>query len=239
MITVNQYPFPVQDGSIYLTPRTLYLSEAAPSKNVSLQVSPETSRWLQTGGNTANATCNASSGAGNASLTFTAGSSYGNTYYKFANLNTMEYDSIKVCNLHLEVPSSVEIGGQEGTTDFTDLKALGGDQKWVVKSVSDSWMVVTNVDGVLRIKAEAGPDEQRRTGSIIIAHANDPNYTKTITVTQLDHIIITIPEFEFLVFKYDWTGTGGQDLDTATEFMNTGLTKVDSRPLGMGCMVEQ
>lgn len=234
MITVNQYPFPVQDGSIYLTPRTLYLSEAAPSKNVSLQVSPETSRWLQTGGNTANATCNASSGAGNASLTFTAGSSYGNTYYKFANLNTMEYDSIKVCNLHLEVPSSVEIGGQEGTTDFTDLKALGGDQKWVVKSVSDSWMVVTNVDGVLRIKAEAGPDEQRRTGSIIIAHANDPNYTKTITVTQLDHIIITIPEFEFLVFKYDWTGTGGQDLDTATEFMNTGLTKVDSRPLGFG-----
>lgn len=234
MITVNQAPYPVQDGSISLTPRAIYLSETYPTKSVALAVTPETSRWLQTNSTSAYATCSASSGTGNASLTFTAGTTYGNTYYKFANLSTMEYDSVKVCNLHLEVPASIEIGGQEATTDFSDLKALGGDAKWVVKSVSDSWMTVTNVNGVLRIKAEAGPDEQKRYGTIIIAHANDENYTKTIAVTQLDHIIITIPEFEFLVIKYDWTGTNGKDLDTATEFMNTGLTNVDSRPLGYG-----
>ncbi len=234
MITVNQAPYPVQDGSISLTPRAIYLSETYPTKSVALAVTPETSRWLQTSSTTAYATCSASGGTGNASLTFTAGTTYGNTYYKFANLSTMEYDSVKVCNLHLEVPASIEIGGQEATTDFLDLKASGGDAKWVVKSVSDSWMVVTNVDGVLRIKAEAGPDEQKRYGTIVIAHANDESYTKTIAVTQLDHIIITIPEFEFLVIKYDWTGTNGQDLDTATEFINTGLTNVDSRPLGYG-----
>ncbi len=241
VITVTQAPRPVTTGSISLNPRRLLLSEATQSREASLTVTPTDSRWLMMGvvGNSAVATCSPTSGTGNgipATLTFTNGTSYGNTYYKFANLNTMEYDSIEVCNLHLEAPSAIEIGGQGGTTDFADdlIKALGGDANWNVVNTSGTWLTATNVGGVLRVTATEGPDEQERTGTIAIAHVNDPNYIKTIQVKQLDHIIITIPEFDYLLFRYDWTGTGGKDLDTATEFTNTGLANVDNRPLGYG-----
>lgn len=241
VITVIQALSPVTDGSISLTPRRLFLPEKP--RNALLTLTPTNSRWLMVGvrGDASVATCNPTSGAGSGTsttLTFTNGTSYSNTYYKFANLNTMKYDSIQVCNLYLSVPSSaIEIGGQGGTTDFTDIiSALGGDADWKVKSTSDSWLIATKVNGVLKVTATEGPLGQERTGTITIAHvnanANDVDYTKIINVTQRIHI--KIPDFDYLLLRYDWTGTGGTDLDMATEFTNTNLNNVDNKPLGYG-----
>ncbi len=238
VITVIQALSPVTDGSISLTPRRLFLPEKP--RNALLTLTPTNSRWLMVGvrGDASVATCNPTSGAGSGTsttLTFTNGTSYGNTYYKFANLNTMKYDSIQVCNLYLSVPSSIEISGQ-GETISADISALGGDADWKVKSTSGSWLTATKVNGVLSVTATEGPLGQERTGTITIAHvnanANDVDYTKIINVTQRIHI--KIPDFDYLLLRYDWTGTGGTDLDMATEFTNTNLKNVDDRPLGYG-----
>lgn len=56
----------------------------------------------------------------------------------------------------------------------------------------------------------------------------------SIQVTYRSSTPIEIPACDYLLFRYDWTGTGGTDLDIATEFTNTGLDNVDNRPLGYG-----
>jgi len=230
VITVTQAPVPVVTNAIKLSPPILYLSEIAPTKSVSLTVNPAASPWRQIEGNTSVATCSQQSGTGNMSISFTQGTVYENSYFKFANLNAMEYDSVKVCNLKLEVPSVIEIGGQAGTTTNDEVVAKGGDADWVITNVSGAWMVVTKEDGKLKIVAEAGPDEQKRYGSITVAHINDASYTKVIPVTQMDHIIVEIEDFNFLAFRY-WF-TSGRDLDTAFEFTGNGLPAIDDKPVG-------
>lgn len=233
IITVTQAPIPVTKGSILLSPRILNLPEKL--QTARLTISPPTSSWFmmtEVVGSSI-ATCTPTSGKGDGILTFTnSTSSYGNAYYKFANLGTMEYDSIQVCNLYLDVPPSssslpIEIS-DKGTTNF-DVKAFGGNGKWRVQE-DLSWLTATNVgDSILSVTTTSTPSGTSRTGTITIVHDSYPSYTKQITVKQLNHIIIY--DFDYLLLRYDWSG-GGKDLDTATEFISTGLINVDNRALG-------
>lgn len=237
-ITVTQASSPTT-GSIKLQQRgPIYLWKDAPlyKREVGLEIVNNTyppSPWLMTEGDRAVATCDPDRGEGAYwyKLTFTSGTSYGGTQFKFTNLNTMEYDSIQVYNLHLEVPSVIDdIDGKGGISRYTNLKAYGGNAEWDVKSC-DWWLTAKNENGTLVINANKGNDgQQERNGFITICHVNDRDYTKTIQVKQ--GVYFVIYDFDYLVLKYNWSGTSGKDLDTATEFISTGLQYVDNRALG-------
>ncbi|MDR2955394.1 MAG: hypothetical protein LBV43_09960 [Prevotella sp.] len=235
VITVKQAPNPVTTNSITITPRVLYLSEVAVTKHASINLQPTSSSWLKIGGDASMATCSPESGTGNSSVTFTSGSAYGNTYYKFANLNSMEYDSIQICNLNLIVPDEeLNIPGDGG--NFTEyVTALGGDANWVVKSKSDWITSAANIGGELHFTIGTEPNEADRNGSIFVAHINDPNYTKEIKISQSAKYV-KFEDFDYLLITYDWTNSTGRDMDTATEFINTGISSVDRHPVGWGSL---
>lgn len=230
VITINQRAIPVTDGSISLAPRLLYLSEIATTAKGTLSVTPSNAPWLQLKGNSNVASSSASSGSGNKALEFKRGTTYENTYYQYANLSTLEYDSIKICNLFLSVSSEVVgVPGDGGTFTETDLSAYGGDAKWVVRSKSDWITAADNVNGELKYTVKAEPNELDRSGIITIAHINDPNYTKDIHINQSAKYI-RFPDYDYLVVRFLFAK--GVDLDTATELVNTGVTGLEKLPVG-------
>lgn len=230
-ITVNQVPEAVSSGSISLSPRAIYLSEVATTKTVGLTVSSSEAPWMLLSGNQSIATCNASSGTGSSTLTFTHGSTYGNSYFKFLDKETMEYDSVKVCNLYLNITSETLLVPSAGGSYTEPVTVSGGDASWYVKS-SPSWITsVRNSSGELAFTVTAKSDETERTGSIVIAHVNDPNYTKTLNIAQSPNYI-RFADFDYLLITYDWSNSTGRDLDTGTEFMGTNISSIDSQPVG-------
>lgn len=230
VITVKQQVEPVSEGSVAIAPRALYLSEVSPMLKAKLSLTPTIASWMQLEGDATIATCNLENGTGESSLEFKRGQTIGNTYYKFANLNTLEYDSIKVCNISLSV-SSEEVGvpGEGGSFVESDIKALGGDAKWVVKSKPDWVTSAENIDGNLSYKVAAEPNELDRDGIITIAHINDENYTKEIHLKQSAKYV-RFPDYDYLVVRFLFIK--GRDLDTATEVNNTSIIGLDKKPVG-------
>lgn len=235
VITVNQTPI-ITTGSITLNPQTIYISESPTFKDVTLTVDPTTSSWMKIDGDASIASCNYTTGTGNQTLRFTRGGTYDNTIYKFLNKSTLEYDEVKVCNLRLSVTGEeIGIPGDGGAFTESDLAAYGGDANWVVKSKSNWITSASNIGGELHFTAGAEPNELDRTGSIIIAHVNDLNYTKEIKINQSAKYV-RFPEFDYLVIRYLWgakpSGVSGWDVDTATELTSTSVTGLDQKPVG-------
>lgn len=236
VITVNQTPV-ITTGSITLNPKIVYISETSTYKDVALTVNPTSSQWMKIEGDASIASCNTTTGTGNQMLRFNRGGTFDNTTYKFLNKNTMEYDEVKVCNLLLTVTSE-EIGvpGDGGSFTESDLAAYGGSAEWVVKSKSDWITSASNIGGELHFTAAAEPSEQDRTGFIVIAHANDLNYTKEIKINQSAKYI-RFPEFDYLVVRYrvGTNPTGGTwDMDSGTFFQETGISELDHKGVGYG-----
>ncbi|WP_165043586.1 DUF4906 domain-containing protein [Dysgonomonas sp. ZJ709] len=232
-ITVNQAPTLVTDGSIKLDPKIIYISESPTFKDVALTVNPTTSLWTKIEGDVSVASCNFTTGTGNKTLRFTRGSTYANTTYKFVNNGTLEYDEVKVCNLNLtsslvtlEVPNE-GLSGDEG-----GIVALGGDADWRVKSKS-SWITKAQYEGgkLVYVIPAAEPNQPDREGEIIIYHINDVNLTRTIIVKQSARYV-NFANFDYLLVTYDWTGSSGVDMDTASEFRGTSMPSVDGKPTG-------
>jgi hypothetical protein len=231
VITVNQAPEPVISGSVALAPRAVYLSEVAQAKNADLDISPSSANWLMIAGNQSVASCIPSSGTGSTQLSFARGASYGNTYFKFANLATMEYDSVKVCHLYLSITSETLAVPGSGGSYTEPVTVLGGDVNWYIKSKPDWVTPATNSNGQLAFTVTPEPNEQERSGSIVIAHVNDPTYTKVLNISQSPNYI-RFADFDYLLISYDWSNSTGKDLDTGTEFRGTGVSKIDSQPVG-------
>ena len=235
VITVNQTPA-VTTGSITLNPKTIYISESPTFKDVALMVDPTTSSWMKIDGDASIASCNYITGTGNQTLRFTRGGTYANTIYKFLNKSTLEYDEVKVCNLNLIIPVDIVAASTGGTVTNTDVLALGGDANWVVDSKS-SWITsAINNGGDLMFTAEAETSYIDREGFIVVRHINDANFKKTIKIIQSAKII-PIPPFDYLCVYYTWDSAAGRDLDTRTEFINTGINvggSIDGCAVGYG-----
>ncbi len=235
VITVNQTPI-ITTGSITLNPKTIYISESPTFKDVALTVDPTASSWIKIDGDASIASCNYTTGTGNQTLRFTRGGTYDNTIYKFLNKSTLEYDEVKVCNLNMITPVDIVVASTGGTVTNTDVSALGGDANWVVDSKS-SWITsAINNGGDLTFTAEAETSYIDREGFIIVRHINDINFKKTIKVIQSAKII-PIPPFDYLCVYYTWDSAAGNDLDTRTEFINTGINvggSIDGCAVGYG-----
>ena len=80
------------------------------------------------------------------------------------------------------------------------------------------------------LTAGANPYTEERTAKIIVRSGSQ---TKTVSITQeAGGQVVTIPEFDYLVLRYSWSDEDGTDFDTATGFVNTGLSGVDGYYVG-------
>lgn len=83
---------------------------------------------------------------------------------------------------------------------------------------------------VVKLTASPNPDPEERTAQL---NVHSGGQVKTVNITQeAGQQVVVIPEFDFLVLRYSWEASDGTDFDTATGFVNTGLSDVDNRYVG-------
>lgn len=166
-----------------------------------------------------------SGGPGVSTINFTRkGDEYhGDELCVIRNMESLEELHLAISSLYFTDPGVIEFGGNGGS-QVLPIDCYGG-QAYLLGSTSTPWLTVSNdVDKNIVVDALAAPDEAGdRTGSVTVRHVDDPDYTMDIEILQKENIIVTIPEFEYLTYRYYWTSADGRDLDTATEFTNTGL----------------
>lgn len=162
---------------------------------------------------------------------------HGDEICTIRNINTLEEIQVKLSSLFMTAPESMEFGGNGGT-QIMPVECYGG-QAFVNPSTTTDFITVGLTPAKeVKVTIPASPIEATRRGSVTISHVDDPDYRINVPVIQKENIIVTIPEFEYLTYRYFWTSADGRDLDTGTELINTGLTdrssgqSVDNAPVG-------
>lgn len=232
---------PLLSKSIIISQSRIFLSPVNPIKAAILTTEPMKQEWYAVPNTTTCASLNIAKETTSSTLTFTAGSTPGNTTYTFGLDNSTKTTDIEVCNLDLTLGrTELKVAGDVQTDYSTQtVSAIGGDNNWFVKSYTTTSGKITwvnppvNQDGklvfTLGALATSGVFEE----TITVAHVNDPDYTKTIVVKQSKDYIM-LPVFDYLVIRYQDNNIAGlsRDVDTATEITGTGNPQVDRKPLG-------
>lgn len=216
------------------------LSPASPTKSVQVRLHNQNNVWLFLTPENDKVTIGPREGFGDAEVTLERKTStndlsaYGNTTLRLFNQATFDIDNLEVSNLWFDGPESIHIGNPVDHTDTivynNEIVAMGGSERFTV-TAKPNWITeaVVEPDGRLRLKALRDPNEEARSGQITIAHADDPNYTKSITVAQ--DVIVRIPEFDYLQLRLHWKM--GEDMDIAVQFVDNGWNR-DELPIGWG-----
>lgn len=85
--------------------------------------------------------------------------------------------------------------------------------------------------GNVSVTVGENPTNEERTGSFIVQKTIGGRRA-VVTVKQAAGHVVLIPEFDYLVLRYGWAATSGSDFDTATGFVDTGLSDVDGKLVG-------
>ena len=176
-----------------------------------------------------------SGGAGIFNTTITA-NRFGNYTYIYKNLYTLEEVELTVMYCVIIVPNNILDMDGMGDTRTVTVTSYGGDEDFTISNVP-SWLTVTKLSKTqIRITASENDSGSFRTATIRLTHTTDTRVSTTITVNQERNIVITIPDFNYLTFRYYWSEEDGRDLDTATVLVNTGLVEngitIDDQPVG-------
>lgn len=205
----------------------IFLSEVSPTATANLTVYPAKSPWTETKDPLNICTMSITE---NGVATFTRNPDvFGDRKYTFSLNDTDKSASITVHHLNLQIDKSMIMLGENGEISTSAVKAEGGRAKWFVKEFTTdtfNWAITPeNIDGKLHFKlGKAKQLVGSVTGSITIAHVDDPNYTKTLTIEQ-NKDYVALPAFDYLVIRYNYKKKAGDndvDLDTATEINGTG-----------------
>ena len=234
VIKVTQQP--IENGDISIDRSIVIVSPANLTKSIEVVSS---ARWKILSPLT-KVTANITEGtSGTSTLSFTR---KGNTYHGdeicvIRNMETLEEVEIDISNLYFTDLDIIEFG-KNGGSQILPIESYGG-RAYVRATTTTPWITVSNDSNKdLKVDVPVGPDEEGdRYGSILVHHIDDIQYTKSIKIKQKENIIVTIPEFDYLTFRYYWTSDDGRDLDTATELINTGLRdqygrSIDNMPVG-------
>jgi hypothetical protein len=100
-----------------------------------------------------------------------------------------------------------------GNTSEYEIPVKGGMGKFVIVSHSPWFTATVASNGKLHLTADQSPGQALRTGTITIAHANDPTYQVTLNIKQ---DINSLPPFDYLAINF--ASAAGLDLDIAVEF---------------------
>lgn len=230
-IAVNQRP---DRGTIKLSPSRVILSPVHPSRNDVFVDCRNEWTWQLLPSD--KVTPSPSAGSGKKSVTLTRKdsendlSAYGNEFYTVRNTHTLDTSRIELCNLFIDAPDEIFVGNPVVAMDTTvyndEIMALGASEKFTVVSTPDWMTAVVEPDGRFKIQAQRDPDEEGRTGAMVLAHADDPDYQITVNVVQ--DVIVRIPEFDYFTLKFTWRNN---DVDIVVELADNGAV-FDKRPVG-------
>ena len=201
---------------------SLWLSPTTGNSARQIQVTSN-GPWTLDGSQPANATVSPTSGpAGTTTLTITRSeTTFGLSNFKIKNTVTGETLTVTVDNYYI-VPEDIAISNQNATnTETYTIDVFGGDESFTIVSVSPWITAVKLPTGELQLTVAQSPDGEERTGTITIAHSNDPTYQVTWSVLQTLDIL---PAFSFLTIRFTWKNDAGEDVDIAVEFMNNFMT---------------
>lgn len=230
-----------KSNSLRISTTELNLSEIKSSASASVILSkPNLTYTIEELGNTASSIVEKN---GN-DLTFKiSGTNYGNKSYRFKLDNSSKFDETKVNHIHLTINKDLyKVGENDLAIESAGaIIAEGGDASWYVKSFDReafNWLIEPfNNNGKLKFQLGTAKAEGNNYGKIVVAHINDPNYTKEITIMQ-NKDIIQLPEFDYMVIQYKYdilnkpSNVTRVDLDTATEITGTNIQTIDNYPLG-------
>lgn len=132
--------------------------------------------------------------------------------------------------------NNLELNPEGDDNKTVTVNSYGGDEDFSIVSYP-SWLTVTKLSkSQIRIVAGENDTQNNRTGAITVRHTTDARVTTTIKVSQERNIVISIPDFNYLTFRYYWDEADGRDLDTATVLVNTGLiengVEIDDKAVG-------
>ena len=128
-------------------------------------------------------------------------------YVSIDNYNIDEDDEF-------DIPNNLLIGNAGEFEVFVD----GGSEAFTIVSHSPWFTASITPAGKLLLTAPQTPDLEHRSGTITLAHADDPDYRVTFVVDQDLHT--NIPPFKFFVMKFTWEKS---DIDIAVEFAGNSL----------------
>lgn len=182
-----------------------------------------------------------SAGPGIFNTTITA-NRYGNRTLIYRNNYTLEEVELTVMYCVIVIPNDNLELNPEGDTRTISIMAQGGNEDYTISSNIPSWLTVSKLsNSQIRIVATENDTKLYRNATITLRHITDTRVTATISISQEPNFIITIPDFNYLTFRYYWTEADGRDLDTATVLINTGLVEtnvsgetvtIDDKPVG-------
>ncbi len=247
---VYQIKTDVDYGTISASPSVIYLSPTHPLQAVTVA---STHAWSFVESCGVAGASSTEGGIGSTSITFTRKTSpidytvYGNNIVTLKTTGeNPKYSTIKVANLHIDVPDTLYIGNPVGADTIVyipDLVPFGGDSRLVVESYTGSWiqsMVFDPVSGKIKAKVSHNNTNTDRPGSITVYHENDPTYKVTVPILQNEFIYV--PEFKYFVVDIQWCNRPSLDVDIAFMFENNGFVvdgvtrypPFEHMPLGYG-----
>lgn len=215
--------------TISASPAVLYISEHTPRISATLTTKPVGLPWEVTMSNVINSSSYVFTKTDRMyTLNFHRDQlTAGNKTYTFKLKHSDKSVSIEVRHIKLSAKEIIKVGEDAIIESSSLINAEGGDESWFVKEYTASTFNWTkrpeNKNGSLSFSIGKAKREGVVEGSITIAHINDPSYTKVIKIQQNKDYVV-LPEFDYLVIQYKYGGNGGTvDLDTATEFVGTGI----------------
>lgn len=236
-------------GSITVNPDLVTLTRIVKSKDVEIYSQHD---WKMTQASD-KATClNANEGgAGSTIAKFERNTNYGNGTYKYQNTYTQEVVDVNIQNLILS-NTGIDISGgmatptaegvnvaAEGCHIKLALRVAGGAGTYTVESdiSHPDFISYTANTNSFNINVTESDIEEIKTATFTLTHTTSSDEKIVFKVTQEKANVIKIPDFNYLVYRYEWTEADGQDLDTATELVNTGLkddsgTSIDGLAVG-------
>jgi hypothetical protein len=201
-------------------------------------------------------TLSPATGPGTRSVTFTRKmpasatdrSVYGDERVVVSSPGTLDTLSINVHSLYLDLAEDLysidnPLKNADTTVVFKGALAAYGGARAVNAVTKPSWVkgVSTSTAGDLAITVVRDPDEERRAGTVTVAHASDPDYRASFVVVQ--EMVVRIPKFNYFVIRFDWSKCIPEDpnrkldIDVAVRFFgNTGASgqvmPYDNKPVG-------
>ena len=110
------------------------------------------------------------------------------------------------------------------------------DSTWVTASIAEDVCVTGNSISVT-VSPYEGKKQRTKKITFTQCEVGDDEKQPIPTTTeyhivQMPPDVIIIPPSDYMVFRYFWEAEAGRDLDTATEYLNTGIENVDNQPVG-------
>ena len=238
---------PGKTFELALSTGQLFLWENSPTGEVTLTAKKDGLAWEKSvEGDVGSSTFKSVTNGKVSTLSFTRSETvFGDEIYTFRLVDKPEvFTQLKVSNLNLVLSKPiirVGSGSVDGAINSSSIVTAygGGSANWEVFDYDRNAFNWTkepkNVNGHLQFELGVAKATGVVRGNIQVRHLDQPEIVRTIVVEQNANYRL-LPPFDYLVMEYGYVtppSDGGKtDIDSATEFMNTNVAKIDGKVVG-------